>query len=233
MNEWLAQMYGTNGYEPQVQEEQAKLANLELFAKIAAKNNVDLSQLSDEQVNDLYFQTFPEEATKVAEEDKAPPFMKKEEKEKEDEDEEEKKESAAAYLQEKQAAEESFREKVAEADFMGRVMAHSFMQERSEIDKAAAAGTVRQAPGATQEKNAAAQFEELAAQQAIEIAKAAEYDPEVAHTRVSAVYTLGLGETEKIASVQNVDQALHIRGLEYLEAAGYPVKWDEIFGEQQ
>lgn len=241
MNEWLAQVYGTNGaeVEPQAQEEQAKLANLELFAKIAAKHNVDLSTLSDEQVQGLYYDTFPEDMPKTAEEGELPPqFMKKKDKkedEKEDEEDEEKKEGAAAYVQEKQATEEAFREKVAEADYMGRVMAHAYTQERMEIEKSAAAGQTREAPASTleqeEEKSAAAQFEELSAKRAIEIAKAAEYNPEVAQQRVSAVYTLGLGETEKIASVQNVDQALHIRGLEYLEAAGYPVNWDEIFGE--
>jgi hypothetical protein len=30
--------------------------------------------------------------------------------------------------------------------------------------------------------------------------------------------------------VQDFDDAVHVRGLEYLEAAGYPVNWDEVFG---
>ena len=82
-----------------------------------------------------------------------------------------------------------------------------------------------------EKKSSAEQFEELAAEQAIKIAAAAGFDADEAFNRVNAAYILGVAETEKIASVQNVDDALHIRGLEYLEAVGYPVDWSEIYGE--
>ena len=290
MNEWLAQMYGTNGAE-----EQEKTASLELFAKLAAQHNIDLSQLSDDQVSELYAETFPDQFAKMASYD----------------DEESKKEAAADYVSEKVA----FQEKFAEADLMGRVMAHSFMQERLDLEKIAegsgssrpskrefearakemkakanAPGPIKggwtpsqaapkspagagysgakrvstlgekakgflksragkgtaAALGATaltaagygaykglkgKDKAAsAAHFEELSANQAIKIASAAGFDSDEAVDRVIAVYTLGLEETEKIASVQSVDDAIHVRGLEYLETAGYPVDWSEIFG---
>lgn len=291
MNSALAQMYGTGGAE--ASEEQEKLANLELFAKLAAQHNVDLSSMTDAQVQELYAQTFDTGMPKIAsddedEDDKGGDKDKVEAKNEDDEDE--KKASAAAYLQEKVA----FQEKFAEADLMGRVMAHAFVQERDEIEKAAMRGEttmteavankikkgggtvppeVKIKPGAVtklkgfaktkpgkavgaalgvgalagggyaaykglkgkgkeqEKKSSAAQFEELAAEQAIKIASAAGFDGDEALNLVNAAYTLGLAETEKLASVQNVDDALHIRGLEYLEAVGYPVDWSEIYGE--
>lgn len=294
MNEWLAQMYGTNGARS---EEQEKLASLELFAKLAAKHNIDLSQLSDDQVNELFAQTLPEEYAKYAQE--AEKEDKEEEEEEKEEGEEEKKEKAEEYVEEKKA----FQEKCAEADYMGRVMAHAFVQEREEIEKSAgrvselagrARGLFKKAPefsrsggrsvltptdklqnlrvaakgkykelggapgiakaigkhpatiaaggaaagagGAVaaqkmkEKKSSAQAFEELAANQAIKVASAAGYDSGEVFNRVNAVYILGLEDTEKVASVQNVDDALYLRGLEYLEAAGYPVNWSEIYG---
>lgn len=294
MNEWLAQAYGTNGTN---NEEQEKIASLELFAKLAAQHNIDLSQLSDDQVTALYAETFPDQFAKMASDDDD------EDDKGEDDEEEEKKESAANYVSEKVA----FQEKFAEADLMGRVMAHAFVQERDEIEKQAkktemgmpqrtptargpggtqlglapnankepgkadvamakakgkagkaweaakrfgrtthgkaalgAGGALLAAGGAygaykglkgKEKKSSARDFEELAAHQAIKIASQAGFDADEAFARVNSVFILGLEETEKVASVQSVDDALHIRGLEYLEVAGYPVDWSEIYGE--
>jgi len=261
MNDWLAQMYNTNDAGAEVQEEQAKLANLELFAKLAAKHNIDLSQLSDTQVQELYAETFPEEVAKQAaseekeEKEEAKDEKKEEKKEEKDDEGEGKKEKAMEYFGEKKA----FQEKFAEADLMGRVMAHSFMQEKGEIEKAAAAAppatttdepvapaaapapaptapaAAPAVPAPTTEKTAGAeQFEELAATQGIKIAEAAGYNTEQAQARITAVHTLGLQETEKVAAVKTgVEDALHIRGLEYLEAAGYPVDWSQVYEEKK
>ena len=59
MNEWLAEMYRTNGSTPAPEETQ-KLANAELFAKLATQNGIDLEALAPEQVGELYAQVFPE-----------------------------------------------------------------------------------------------------------------------------------------------------------------------------
>jgi hypothetical protein len=120
MNSALAQMYGTGGVDT---EEQEKIANLELFAKLAAQHNIDLSSLSDEQVQELYAQTFDTGMPKIASDDE----------DNGEDDEDKKKAKAEEYVEEKKA----FQEKFAEADFMGRVMAHAFVQERDEIEKAA------------------------------------------------------------------------------------------------
>lgn len=372
MNPYLAAMYNTNGAAEQMTEDMQKTANMELFCKLAADNGLDLSQMSDDQIASVYAQVFPEDLAKMAEEEEkkeheekeSPEKEKKEEheagesKEEEKKEEEAKKAAAAAYVYEKRAA----AEKCAEADYMGRIMAHSFTQEREQIElskyahiietaaaedwteeqvleavkeaaetevmtrvmpameklkarlpglgrraKDAAKGVVEKAketvgkvtakrkelmeagesaakaneffgPSADKvvrrketmarlkgtaakyaphaagaaavttggavaakkvfgkkdeekESRASAQaFEELAANHAIKVAEAAGYDVEQAHSLINAVYTLGLAESEKIAHVQDADTATHVRGLEYLEAAGYPVNWEEIFG---
>lgn len=278
MNEELASFYGTAGYS---NEDLEKQASVETFAKLAADHGIDLTQMSNEAVDALYAEVYPEFAKQAQEEEK----KKKKENgdDDDDDDEEEKKESAARAWQEKVA----FQEKFAESDFMGRIMAHSFTQELNLIKEGGivgkalkgggkllerlgkgavrtvgrtggaeqamnprtakligggivaggAAGTAAGAKkllskkkGETEKKSSAQQFEELAANQAVKIAAAAGYDVEQAQQLVGAVYTLGLDETEKVAQVQNLDDAIHVRGLEYLEAVGYPVNWNEVFG---
>ena len=233
MHEELAKMYGTNGAGVEEQEEQAKLAHLEMFAKLAAKHGVDLSVMTDEQIIGLHNEVFGVEKTASDdkdEDDKDGKDIKSKEEKGDDKDEDDK--GAEEYFAEKKA----FQEKFAEADLMGRVMAHAFVQERAEIEKAASTGAPPPAAPVPQqsedsEKTAAAKFEKTACAHAIKIAEAANYPTDVAEARVTAVYTLGLQESEKIASVNTVQDALHVRGLEYLEAAGYPVNWEEIFGK--
>lgn len=320
MNQWLAQMYGTAGASASAPEETTKLASAELFAKLAAQNNIDLSQLSPAQVGELYAQVFPEEAAKLAEESSEE--EEKEEKEEKEEESEEKEAAAVAYWQEKRAAQEKF----AEADLMGRVMAHSFTQELDNIQKealskteigmklrhaggkakewlsdAASARTFRQGRQAMENtksdlgemmrakavynavpkgqrekaikdlrnwqvgeaadmtrkgalrtgtlygggaaalgggaalatrggKDKKASFDELAALGAVKIAQEAGYAVPEAQERIGAVFTLGLGDSEKVAAMQSPDDAVQVRSLEFLEAAGYPVNWAAVLG---
>jgi hypothetical protein len=79
-------------------------------------------------------------------------------------------------------------------------------------------------------ESAARAFDELAAEHAIKTAAAAGYAADEAFNRINAVYILGLGDSEKVASCPDADSGLHVRGLEYLEQAGYPVNWEEVFG---
>jgi hypothetical protein len=250
MNEWLAGHYNTNGAAAASQvssEDTEKVAHAELFAKLAAKHGIDLTKMSAEDTAALYMNVFPEEAAKLAQEDekkdeedkKPPPFPPKKEEKEEDE---EKEAAARAHWQEKVASQE----KLAEADFMGRVMAHAFTDELSKIKQAAANPTQRaevagvekakkaSAPTPTTglPKNAAVQaFEELAATRAVGMAKQAGYDEQEAFNRINSVYILGLEESEKTASVQDYDQGLDVRALEYLEAAKYPVNWEGVFSK--
>lgn len=81
-----------------------------------------------------------------------------------------------------------------------------------------------QAPAAT---SSMPTFDEVAAYTAIDMLKEAGVDPEVAFARVNAAYTLGLQESTKVASVDDVRAGLNIRALEICEAAGFPVNWPE------
>jgi hypothetical protein len=319
MNDWLAQMYNTNG----AGEELEKQAQTDLFCKLAAENNIDLSQMSEREIGNLYAQVFPKHAEEEGSEEE------EDEEEKKKKKDEEEKTSAAHYWMQKRASQE----KIAEADMMGRVMAHAFTQELELIkeavgrsggesygggsdwrgkgeragekawkeqvkkvkaetaDKASKAraakwenmpaqagkggsgGKSMGAAGAKLERlknfakgtskgqriaagvggatlaagagyagykalkgkkkaaSAQMEFEDEACLQACKTASAAGYDIDEAMERVDSIQNLGLEETEKVAMVQEFDDAVHVRGLEYLEAAGYPVDWSEVFGE--
>jgi hypothetical protein len=301
MKDFFAQYYNAAGAAPN-SEQLEKNAQMELFCKLAAQNNVDLEKLSEEQIQQLWSLTFEEKAAefppKKEEHEEKKPEHKLEEKAKEEHD---KKKEAAA--------------KVAEADFCGRYMAHAMVDELKKmaaagesVTKQAAAAAGTPAPEATPEtetKEAAmpeglkkglervghhfentgrkmlpkqhaqtagdiaegvirggpkkstaravgaaahgaaaagaagaaaaahhhlkekksSAVDQLAASEAVKIAFDAGFDPEEAGERLSAVLTLGVPESEKIASVQDLDVAKGIRALELLELAGYPVTW--------
>jgi len=101
IDQFLAQHYGTVPTEPS-QEDLQKVAQAELFLKLAANNGVDINQLNDGQINELWGQVFGEE--KLAEAAQMEHELAK---------------AAAAEAQ----------EKFAEADYMGRIMAHSYVNE--------------------------------------------------------------------------------------------------------
>jgi hypothetical protein len=152
MNHFLAEMYGTGGAgEAAPDESAAKVAQMELFAKVAADNGVDLTKLTPDQVNALWSEVMPklasedeDEDDEEGDEDKAPPSEKKDEKK----DEEKEEEKAAAALQAAALAEfeqqKEAQAKLAEAELMGQVMAHSFVRELNEIEKSAGAGEFAQ-----------------------------------------------------------------------------------------
>ena len=291
----LVSAYFTNDTADQDLEKQAQV---ELFAKLAASNGIDLNQVSEDQLSYLWDETF-----KTAEADEpAEPVS-----------EDVEKMAEAEYLALVEEAEEAekladaqaefeFRKeaatKIAEADYLGRRMAHALTDELAKIaaDEAAA----REAPAMTAEDEAEAKLagalgrlrgmlpgsaarkaakskEELmstlkavgglgaaaavgatgaklhsrsqdrkrslaeAASEAektsaaldhiaaeVAVIKAAEagWDPEDVSMRVSAVLTLGVTESEKVASAQSFEQAVDIRSLELLTMAGYDVNWN-------
>lgn len=129
MDEQLAQIYGTGQPVAYDQEDLQKTAAAELLVKLAAEQGVDLNQFSDteigEMISDLY---------KSAEEEGAPPFPPKKEEGKKEEEKEEEKEKEAQV-------------KFAEADFLGRVMAHAMVQELNNIDKQAGVGKMLEGAG--------------------------------------------------------------------------------------
>lgn len=220
MDQELADMYGTTT------EDQEKVAEVALFAKLAAKHEIDLSKYSDEQVVEMYEATMG----KTAEEELP--------------DDEQEAKLAAAAQAEFQVKRE-WQEKVAECDKLGRVMAHAYVQELGLIEKAA--GEVppqfakkdegekkdkeseepKDEEGKDEEKEASA-VDVLAARHAVELAKEAGIDPAIAARKLDAVLTLGgPGPSEKTASANSFEESIHIRALEFLETAGYPVAWAE------
>lgn len=104
MNEELANYFGTGVSEDELQ----KQAQAEMFLKLAEEEGIDIDQLSDEQVQELYDATFSDEGESVDNSIQ---------------------EQAAQEFAEKQAAAEKF----AEAEFMGRTMAHAYVNELQKI----------------------------------------------------------------------------------------------------
>ena len=132
---------------------------------------------------------------------------------------------------------------------MGQVMAHSFVAELDSIQQAKIAKEMPPEMKAKAEEmkekhedkkeedkeasapSDASAFDTLAAQNAVKIAHEAGFDAEEAAQRVSAVFTLGqVPESTKIAHIEDPSAAQHVRSLEILEAASYPVNWEEIYG---
>lgn len=309
MNEFLAQAYGTGQPSQQEAEKTAAIAEAQLFCKLAADEGIDLTKLSDEQVQEMWntYKTAAEEEAKK-EKDKEPPPPKDDKKK----EEEEKKAAAAAEFAKVKEAES----KLAEADFIGRVMAHAYVDELKKIatavapdgtDKeaskvteglrhagegakemahragellsgskakklkehaemairgaqrgggtkekweglarryapaakeeagkvlrarigagAAAAGAAGAGAAALHHKKEASALDDLAAQSAVVKAAGAGFDVDEASERIAAVITLGLGDSDKLASAQDLEDATEIRAFEILEAAGYPVTW--------
>ena len=139
MNEHLAQFYGTKQASAATDEEAEKQASVELFLKVASDQNIDLNSMSDADVQALYGE-FQTEVAKIASEEEP-----KEEKDEEEEkkEKEEKHAAAAAEWAEKQAMAAD----IQKADYLGRVMAHSFEQERGYIKEAGAAEALKKLTG--------------------------------------------------------------------------------------
>lgn len=299
MDSFLAEMYGTNK-TASAEEDLEKAASIDLFVKLAGEQNIDLANMPEQQVQALYDGWVEKSAqaqnsVKTAGED---------DKDDKKDDGEKKREEAEKEHEEKKAASE----KLAEADFLGRVMAHAYAQELRKIaasqngeteepaegekeaamppQLAAALGKAKGHVGAAANKvkehagNAAQKLnknragiavknhlvehkgaytaggaaaaggaagaaaahhhhkskkasaiDELAAQHAVQMAHDNGFDTDEAGRKVAAVLELvdrlGIAESEKVASAPTVDDAVGIRALEFLEAAGYPVTWNQ------
>lgn len=101
MNEFLAELYGTNDIiASDPSEETEKLAAAEFLVKLAAEEGVDLDNLSDDEIGELLAEVEKTASGEPEVDDEA-------------------------------------QEKLAEADFLGRAMAHAYVNELSEIEKGA------------------------------------------------------------------------------------------------
>lgn len=264
MNEFLAQVYKTAGAP--TDEDLQKVAEAELFAKLAYENGFNLDAMTDEQVADLWNKVgADEEAGEMP-----PQFAKKEEgggdekKDEKKEEKDEKKEEKEVAAVKEAAAQEFAMQKAAQdqlafMDYCGRVMAHSYVDELTKIGaametaetvdgtKVAETGVVAAtaaapddvddrirklaaaAPGIAPQLSSVSSTEKLdwlAADNAVAMAKEAQMDTDEVINKLNAILTLGPKETTKLAAAENIDQAIHIRGLELLEQAGYEVNWE-------
>jgi hypothetical protein len=228
MDAFLAEHYGTNktasASQPS-QDDLQKQASVELFLKLASEQNIDLNSMPDAQVEQLYSNW-----VKQASEEEEPASHEKKKVEEEAKKEHEEKKAAA--------------EKFAEADFLGRTMAHALVDEMKKI--AAEGGSPFPFGGhgkdekkdekkeehkhppekSKEEEKKASAIDRLAVQTAAKLAQAAGLDPAEAQARTEAILTLNLApQSIKVASADTVDAAIEIRALELLETAGYPVTW--------
>lgn len=295
MNQWLCEMYGTAS-----EEVQTKTAELELFAKLAADQGIDLTALTPQQVSALYAETFSKAASDDNDEDDEEEGDSDPVPPKKSESEGKEAQARAEHAQAKEA-----QAKLSEADMMGRVMAHAFTNELGEIEQAKEAGKAEllsrlggaaksvagkaksvagkaksdagtfghgvgaalrgksspvarrlgmqeaagtrtgKAVGAAGALGAAAAagraskskessaLDEFAAVQAVKTAEAAGWDTDECIELLTKADNEGYfnGVSEKIAQVEDLGDAIHVRGLEMLETVGYPVNWEEVFGQ--
>jgi hypothetical protein len=150
MDTFLAAYYGTDTAVKTAaanQEDLAKQASVELFMKLAHEQNIDLAKMPEVKVNELYAAW-----VKGASAPQAEPAATKTASEEHEEAEKKRKEmheKAEKEHEEKKA----WAQKVAEADFLGRVMAHSHVQELRKIAEASAAPAVKTAEEEAKEKH--------------------------------------------------------------------------------
>jgi hypothetical protein len=144
MDEFLAQYYGTDASiktAAAANEDTEKQASVELFMKLATEQNIDLGSMKPEKVNELYAAWLDKSAAPVAAVTKTAAEEEADEKKK-------KLEEAKKEHEEKKAQSE----KVAEADFLGRVMAHAYCQEMRKIASDAAPAVTKTAEEEEKEK---------------------------------------------------------------------------------
>jgi hypothetical protein len=127
MNEFLAEMYNTReniGAQGSADDIE-KMAEAQILGNDLAAEGYDISQLPYETLVKVAYELWGENSAIVKE---AQENMEEEGEKEEEEGEKE---------EEGEEKEGSFEEKVAEADFLGRVMAHSFTDEKNSIEKQA------------------------------------------------------------------------------------------------
>lgn len=117
MDPRLAEIYGTNADTEQTQDTE-KVAAAQLAEKLAGEDSLNLENMSGEDLEALAQEVLAADGATEATEEKN-----------EESDESEESEETT----DKEAS-----EKLAEADYLGRVMAHSYVQELKNIEKSAA-----------------------------------------------------------------------------------------------
>ena len=218
MNELLAQAYGTqeNIDANSGVEKTAEAALIEELEKVAAAEGIDLNEFSDDDILEIITEAMNTEGVETtASEEPAAEAA---------EAAEEAAEEPAAEGEVKEASAENDEEqvKLAEADFLGRTMAHAFYDELTNIQHGGEEKTAGARPSDAFLKEAAQ--EEAAADVDPEFAKAFE---EAAVERVNEILEFLDNGTVKQSSAaiddEQLDNAVSERAGEILAEAGYDV----------
>jgi len=199
MNEFLADLYGTRqqvgASEPSNID---KLAEAQILDDLFKAEGVDVDQLPNETLLKVAHELFGDNSALIKAAGELPPALaEKAEEKKEGEDESE---------EEEKKEDESEEEKLANADYIGRVMAHAFWNEKSELEKAASSKKTFAKKASVHKPTA---LDVLAEQRAQELLKEAGYQA---------------GAPVQSSDEQKLAAAVDARALEMLKAAGYPVQ---------
>lgn len=250
MDQFLAQMYSTvpgtktaAAAEPNPADIE-KQAHVDLFIKTATAQGIDLAALPRDQVADLFGRWSSSLSKTAAAASSQPPSAEALARA-----DWEKSAAARAEFQEKFAEWDYAGRVMAHAYLQELGNIHKTAGEMPPQFAAAAAGKGKEEDGDDKdkkEKEEKDKKEKEASANAISVTAfdqaAAEYafalvgehnktagvhaiDPVVLERKLAAVLVLGPRPSEKIASAQGFEQARHLRGLELLEQAGYPVAW--------
>lgn len=225
MDKQLAEMYGTLDTETDT-EKLAAAQLAEALSDTDEEEQVKVADLTDEQVEQLAEAVLAHimGAEEKPEEKNEAKVEAKEDEEQVEEKEEEKVEAKAEEKEEAKADEseekpeeekkasaepsEDDREKLAEADFLGRVMAHAFTNELK---------LIKHASEEQPEEQKASALDTLAEQRAIEILQANGIDPETMNPVEEEPAKTAASEEEMAALDQKVTQ----RAMEMLQSLGF------------
>jgi len=202
MDRQIAEIYGTDQLLAE-ETDQEKTAAAELLVKLAEEQGVDLNDFSDEEVAEMISDLYGGQGI----------------------------EHTAEADFEAQQLELEAQEKVAEADYLGRIMAHSYVQELNNIEKAAAEAAPPFPPKKEEKEEdkeekkedkkamdkAAAALDAIAQQRAFEMAKEAGYIDDEGNLLVDT----------QVKEASALDYEVERRALEICEANGIPVEWNE------
>lgn len=238
----LSEIYGTNQtqeqptMDPKVAE-LSKEAQVELFLKLAEDNKIDLNKLSEEQIQTLFNETFNPTEQKTAEAPAAPAAQQ--------EQVNPELAKVAEAAEQEWLVKRAYAEKFAEADAMGRTMAHALVNELNKIagaresaskagkadapcdkDAARPAETAPVAAKKKGEEKKASAMDILAGNFAVAKLAEAGWPVEEAVAKIEAVLTLGAPqERSKMAAANSFEGSVEIRALELCDLAGFPVEW--------
>lgn len=197
MNELLAQAYGT-GQEPEAEiEKTAEAALLDELEKVAAEEGINLSELSDDDIVEILSEALGDDSVVKTATDETDADVE---------------ETPAEQV------------KLAEADFLGRTMAHAFYQELQSIQDVTTPEQVKEASNEEGELDpfdaAALERAEAILAQAASLVEEAEEPQE----KTSGVQQFLADKLAAKTQDEDQDEALTARALEILDANDYDVE---------